>query len=279
MLHVENMTSRNFSFAVRLTDTMNWNQTEEDFKFMLELEPQGCFVLFDDAKPVGIVTTVSFGKIGWLGNLIITEAYREKGAGTLLAQHAVEYLTSKNSSTIGLYAYVDKIPFYNRLGFKYDSEFIILNGRGFTSQLQRNLKEADRNDIQEIIRFDRICFGSSRRKLLEPILLNLNNPCYLCLEDKRMLGYAIAKKYSDMAEIGPLVCRRGRSDVAVDLLKTILNKLKGLHVSVCVPKKESQILNMLMTSGFREDFRVARMFFQPEAVKDCVYIAESLERG
>ena len=102
MLHVENMTLKDFSFAVRLTDTMDWNQAEEDFEFMLQLEPQGCFVLFDDAKPIGIVTTVSFGKIGWLGNLIVTEAYRGKGAGTLLAQHAIEYLTSKNSLTVGL---------------------------------------------------------------------------------------------------------------------------------------------------------------------------------
>jgi len=48
---------------------------------------------------------------------------------------------------------------------------------------------------------------------------------------------------------------------------------------LCMPRKESSIINVLIESGFAEDFRVARMFFKPQTVKDCVYVAESLERG
>jgi hypothetical protein len=94
-----------------------------------------------------------------------------------------------------------------------------------------------------------------------------------------MIGYAATKVYEDMAEVGPLVCRKGRDDVAIALLEANLNKLNGLKVSLCMPKKESSIINVLIESGFAEDFRVARMFFKPQTVKDCVYVAESLERG
>jgi len=279
MFQIKNMRAEDFAFAVRITDTMNWKLVEEDFEFMLELEPQGCLVLFHDSERVGIVTTISFGKIGWLGNLIVAESHRGRGAGTLLARRAVKYLTSKNVETIGLYAYLDKIPFYQNLGFERDSEFIVLTGRGFYSSATANVREVKKEDIQGIINFDKNCFGASRRKLLEPILLDQNDLCYVSVEDGQMLGYAVSKTCKRTAELGPLMCRRERSDIAVNLLKANLNRLEGFDVFMCVPERELTILNVLKRTGFNEDFRVARMFFKPRTVKDCVYIAESLERG
>jgi len=85
--------------------------------------------------------------------------------------------------------------------------------------------------------------------------------------------------YEEMAEIGPLVCRQERHDIAIDLLKATLNRLRGFEVSMCVPKKENTILNMLKRAKFSENFRVAKMFLGPPIVKDCIYMAESLERG
>jgi GNAT superfamily N-acetyltransferase len=279
MFTVKTMSKEDFKFAVRITDTMSWNQAEEDFKFMTELEPEGCFVLLYDSERAGIVTTISFGRVGWLGNLIVDESHRKKRAGSLLVKHAVKYLTDKNVETVGLYAYTDKVPFYRTVGFEYDSEFVVLKGKGFSSPAAANLREAKRQDIQEIVDYDHSCFGASRRKLLEPILLDQDNLCYTSIENARISGYAVAKIYGRTAELGPLVCRQGRSDIAINLLKATLNRLKGSEVSMCVPKKESLILNMLMLSGFSESFRVARMFFGPPFVKDCIYIAESLERG
>ncbi len=279
MFKIKKMTPDNFEFAVNITDTMNWKMAEEDFEFMLKLEPKGCFVLLDDSEKIGIATTISFGKVGWFGNLIVAETHRNKGAGSQLVKHAIKYLTNKKAETIGLYAYLDKIPFYRKLGFEYDSEFIVLGGRGFSSLTMTNLREAKRGETQDIINFDKACFGASRKKLLEPILLDPNNSCYMATEDGQMLGYAAAKPYEDTAELGPLVCKQGRSDIAINLLKVNLNRLEGFDAYTCVPKKESAILNMLMKHGFKENFRVARMFFKPCTIKDCIYIAESLERG
>jgi hypothetical protein len=40
MFHVEKMKVDDFSFAVQLANTMNWNMAVEDFEFMAKLEPQ-----------------------------------------------------------------------------------------------------------------------------------------------------------------------------------------------------------------------------------------------
>ena len=82
-----------------------------------------------------------------------------------------------------------------------------------------------------------------------------------------------------MAEVGPLVCRRNRVDTAVALLKTVLGKLRGLEVFMCVPAAETAIIDVARKAGFQEEFRVARMFLGSVAAENCVYVAESLERG
>ncbi|MEM3641970.1 MAG: hypothetical protein QXH37_08635 [Candidatus Bathyarchaeia archaeon] len=126
--------------------------------------------------------------------------------------------------------------------------------------------------------FDSFYFGASRGKLLEKIANLEGNICYY-IEKGEIFGYAMAKVYDRYAEIGPLLCRRAYSDAAAALLKAVLNKLDGFEVSMCLPKKEENFISMLLDVGFTEDFDVARMFSGPLAFKDCIYIAESLERG
>ncbi|MGE5533230.1 MAG: hypothetical protein ACM3UN_02645, partial [Bacillota bacterium] len=69
MFQVRTMLAKDFLFATKLANTMNWNMAKEDFEFMSSLEPEGCFVLFDGSKKLGIATCISYGKIGWFGNL------------------------------------------------------------------------------------------------------------------------------------------------------------------------------------------------------------------
>jgi hypothetical protein len=48
---------------------------------------------------------------------------------------------------------------------------------------------------------------------------------------------------------------------------------------MCIPQKEKAILKMLVKSGFTENFRLARMFFVTPSIRECIFVAESLERG
>jgi predicted N-acetyltransferase YhbS len=279
MFHVKTMFPEDFDFAVRITDRMNWNLTTADFEFMTELEPDGCFVLLENSERIGLATTINFGTVAWFGNLIVNENHRGKGAGSLLVKHSIKYLRSKHAKTIGLYAYIDRIPFYKRLGFEYDSELTVLKGKGGSLPIKPVVKEAEKQDLEEIIEFDRSCFGASRRKLLDPIVSDPDNLCYVSIEEGQMVGYVVAKVYRQMGEIGPLICRREREEVAISLLNAVLSRLEEYDISLYVPNKERVILETLGELRFAESFRVAKMFFGSPIVKDCVNVAESLERG
>jgi GNAT superfamily N-acetyltransferase len=281
MFHVEKMEANDFQFAVQLANTMNWNMTTEDFEFMAELEPQGCFVLFHGSERIGIATGICFGKVGWFGNFIVKEDYRRKGAGTFLVKHAVNYLKSKGVETIGLYAYYHLIEFYKNFGFKPDMDFLVLQGKVVSSLTEETLqlRETEKQDAATLIDFDSQCFGAHRKKLLETILLNTRNLGYMSTDKDEIIGYVTTKVYDQMAEVGPLVCHKNRADVAVLLLKTILGKLRNLDVFICIPTEETALLEALLKAGFQEDFRVTRMFLGPAVAKNCIYLAESLERG
>ena len=279
MFHVEKMAADDFPFAIQLTDTVNWNMTEEDFRLMIELEPDGCFILCDDSEKIGVATSVSFGKVGWFGNLIVHEDYRKRGVGTLLVKHAIRYLKSRNVETIGLYAYPWLLRFYGDLGFERDEDFVVLRGKGFSSDRRSYLKEASKENMEAVVGFDSRCFGASRRKLLKHILFNADNLCYVSGGNGTIAGYVAAKVYGGMAEVGPAVCSQARDDIAVALLRAVLDRLEGFEIFMCVPRRDAVVLDMLFKGGFREDFRVVRMFSGPAIARGCFYIAESLERG
>jgi hypothetical protein len=205
--------------------------------------------------------------------------YRKRGAGSLLVRHSIKYLTSVNVKTIGLYAYLDKVPFYENLGFSLDSDFAVMEGRGFFSSSITRVRKAANQDIESILDYDKHCFGESRSKSLRPILLDSDNLCYVLVEGDRTFGYIVAKLYRGKVELGPMVCQNGYREIAIDLLKTILSKVKDLEVSVLVPRKEKSIMETLARASFTESFRVVRMFLGSSIPDKCVFLPESLERG
>ena len=279
MFRVEKMSPEDYEFATRLSDTMDWDASEDDFEFMAKLEPEGSFVLYSDSKKAGIATAISFGKVGWLGNIIVSKEHRGRGGGSLMVQKAIEYLTNRGVETVGLYSYTDRVPFYSTHGFRFDSRFIVMKGKGFSETTKSKVRAAATDDERSIFDLDKSCFGGLRSRLLEPILRDPANLCYVSTDDDQLLGFATAKVYDEASEIGPLVCRGNRSSVATDLLKMLFKKLKGCEVSLCVPEKEAGILNLLRQHGFKEHLVLARMFRGAPIVNDYVYVAESLERG
>jgi len=266
-------------FAVKLANTMKWDMTTEDFSFNMKLEPEGCLVLFDGQERVGVATCINYGTAGWFGNLVVSQECQKRGAGTFLLNHAISYLQNKGVTLIGLYAYPHLLDFYGKLGFKPDTEFLVLKAKTISTKKNMQLKQADIEDLQKIAKFDHQHFGASRKKLLEQIFLGKQNFFYLIQEKSKIIGYAATKIASGTAEVGPLVCIKNQPKAAVALLNAILSKLNGSEGIMCVPATQQSLIETAALAGFREESRLLRMFLGAHIGEDCWYLAESLERG
>ena len=279
MFKVKPMQPKDFLFATELANTMDWNMAPEDFQFNSILEPEGCLILFDDSKPLGIATCISYGKVGWFGNLIVKEEARHRRAGSLLVKHAIDYLQDKGVETIGLYAYPNLQKFYGDLGFKADEEVTVFQSKKVKPLLEGKLQKIGKNHFQATAKFDRECFGDDRTKLLESIILEESNLAYYLAKGNEFVGYVASTVYETMAWVGPLMCKEANCDGAVKLLNCVLGELPGKTAFAAIPKKETKLIATLLKAGFKEDFSVVRMYFGPSAARNCIYLAESLERG
>ena len=273
------MSEGDFGFATRLANTMGWNMAPEDFQFNSSLDPEGCLVALHGRERVGIITSISFGNVGWFGNLVVKEKYRRMGAGKLLVEHAVSLLQRKGAQTIGIYAYPAVTSFYGNLGFKVDEDFAVFQSEAIGSLAPEALPTIEKQQIAAVEEFDGRCFGADRKRLLESVILEEGNLSFFKSEGREIVGYIAATVYEKMAWVGPLICVEGRVDVAAALLKAVIPKLSGKSVYAVLPKKEPALADMLFSAGFEEDFCVTRMFLGEAVAKNCIYMPESLERG
>ncbi len=280
MFSINLMSSTDFKFAVALTDTMNWNMTEDDFAFMIDLEPQGCFMLYSNSKPIGLATTITFDYVGWIGNVIVDQSFRHQGAGSFLVDHAIRYLETTNVTTIYIYAYPAKVSFYQHLGFNTDSNYIVIHGSPqVLPQTTINIIPGTTNYYPMILDFDTHCLGYSRHKLLNSLFTFSSTRCYIALINDRIQGYALIKDYTSMAELGPVVCARGAKHLSYQLIYSALRDTIESDTFMCIPQNECALIKSLTSNGFQEDFRVVRMLRGRSLPIDCMQIAESLERG
>ena len=280
MFQVEVMSAKDYGFAVDLTNTMNWNMTVADFRFNQFLEPNGCLTLFSNSVPVGVATCISFGKVGWFGNLIIEQKYQRHGAGRLLLEHAISYLQSKGVETIGIYAYPYLKEFYGKSGFKTDIDLTVMRNDQVHTNIWSSIELETQPDFSVLTSFDNQFFGADRSRLLKSIMQEKNSICYASMVSKKEVnGYILSKTSENIAEVGPLVCRPDKPDVALELLKAMLLRLENRRVLLYLPQNQRGLEEFLLRAGFRKDFSLSRMFLGMPKIQNSIHLAESLERG
>src|SRR2546422_4281388 len=79
--------------AMKLKDSAGWNQTEEDWRRIMELEPEGCFGIEQEGRLVATTTAICYGReLAWIGMVLTDAAFRGQGLASRLMRRAPEFL-------------------------------------------------------------------------------------------------------------------------------------------------------------------------------------------
>ncbi len=104
--------------AMLLKDAEGWNQTEQDWRRLLELSPDGCFGIEHEGKLVATTTTTSYGReLAWIGMVITAPEFRGHGLATRLLSAALEFLDARQTRWVKLDATSMGTGLYRKFGF------------------------------------------------------------------------------------------------------------------------------------------------------------------
>lgn len=257
-------TKGDVEFAYESCKNEHWNHSSRSIERMLGYEPKGCFVAEVDRKRVGHVFSICYGKVGWIGFLIVNKKYRRIGVGTLLMKKAIGYLQDNGVETIKLDAVPEIADLYRKLGFVDEFEslrFMRINKNG-TYTVSTNISPLKRDDLRKTAVFDSHYFGANRLKVLSELYEDSPEHCFISHAGSNIAGYIMFYEAERGYRIGPWVCDPAYSSTAKELVIKCMETLENnTEVYIGVPAANNLAVRILQDLGFNQFSRSIRMHF------------------
>jgi GNAT superfamily N-acetyltransferase len=248
--------------AMQLKQLARWNQTEADWRSLLEIEPNGCFAAVLDDQLVGTTTTTRYGsELAWVGMVLVRPENRRTGIATKLFETALKYLDGK-VRTVKLDATADGKPVYERFGFQVESLIERWARAGRSDRVSTTCAESnktiDRDTRQDILELDRSVFAADRSVLIDK---RLDDSCVPIVSvraaDQSLRGYGWARAGSNATYVGPVVSRD--PERVTELLDRILDELDQQSAYIDFNCRWGNGRALLAERGFEKQRDLVRM--------------------
>jgi ribosomal protein S18 acetylase RimI-like enzyme len=241
--------------AMRLKEAAGWNQTEADWRRLIELEPNGCFAAIENDQLVGTTTTTTYqGDLAWIGMVLVDPRHRRRGIATKLMETALAYLNGK-VAVVKLDATAEGSAVYEKFGFKKES----LSERWLGSGKSRSIEREDTViNLEELLALDRRAFGADRSRLIKALIDDST-----LFRDEN--GYALARAGTKAAYIGPVVTTAAAQ--VENLLDRVLDQLSGTSVYIDFCTECGVSSSVLANRGFVKERDLIRMSYGSRSTK------------
>nr|MDO8097867.1 GNAT family N-acetyltransferase [Candidatus Njordarchaeota archaeon] len=271
---IRRFTLDDIEFAFQITSKENWGYSKKDFASMLD-EGLGSHFVAEESegrRGIGMISTYDYGgKLGWIGNVVVLEEFRQRGVASALVKHGVKNLRTDGIKTIRLYSYLQAELLYRRLGFIREGVLGVFSARfgGRRSQAgskvsssKSNLMTVDQVNLERLFHLDETCFGADRKKMLKSVIQDKNATSFVEAQGTsrdKILGYVIASKGETDCNIGPMVCDPKREDIAEELIEATMDHFNAEKFSMVTALENVTSTKILRKLGYEKTIEVLRM--------------------
>jgi len=247
--------------AMKLSTEQGWNQTEKDWKLLIESPQNVCLLAEYGNKIVGTSTAFTYsGDVAWIGMVLVDKEYRGQGLSKLLLENIFKKLKSYKS--IKLDATPEGLQVYKKFNFK--EEYLITR---MTIPSIVNLSSVEDHlllepilskDINEIIALDELVFGANRAQLIQSLINEYPQKAWLLKRNNCVSGLVLGREGSNYYQIGPVIASTFHD--AKILISKALKGLENKPIVVDVLDDKEDLINWLHSIGFTNQRHFVRMY-------------------
>jgi len=259
---IREMTGVDIPAAMRLKDAAGWNQTAEDWRNLLAIEPRGCWVEEIDEAGVktvaGSTMLVCYGRdLGWIGMVLVLPEFRGRGIARRLMEHALGFAEENAVRCLALDATDMGWPLYRDLGFEDEAP---IERWALEVPLAGSLPEADPSTsdvvnverLATIMELDRSAFGADRGRMIEQIVRSCGPDVWVASQ-----GYLLSRPGSKARFLGPCVAKEPQ--VAQAMIAALLRRHRGETVFWDLLPANAAARELAESLGFRCARKLIRM--------------------
>ena len=213
---------------VELREAVGWGFHDWALRVVLLPPHARCLVVVDEHDlVVGVGSGISYGALGFVGNMIVDEDHRRLGIGSAILEAVIDFLAGRGASRQELYATPAGRPLYARHGFELIGPSTMVRvPRGVVPHSDAvELADAGPAELGDIVAYDAPRFGGDRPTVLGPMLADRERPLVTARRDGEIVGYGWVRP--DGERIGPLIA--DRPDVAAALVGAAFERMPSVE--------------------------------------------------
>jgi GNAT superfamily N-acetyltransferase len=262
--------------GLRLKKQAGWNQLEADWRRLLDLQPDVCFLAESDGVGVGTVTTCRFGPVAWIAMMLVDEAYRRRGIGRALMTRALDELDSQGVRSVRLDATPKGRPMYESLGFV--AEATLGRYRGVLPPADGPASPQTVADLDEVIALDRQVTGTDRERLIRRLAREHPESLRVVRTGRETSGFLLSRPGSTARQIGPCIADEQAGRL---LLADVRSRYAGETVLFDVPTTNATAAELVGSWGLQAERVLVRMGRGPRVVEDLnrIWAGSGPEKG
>lgn len=246
---VEVLTPADAEAVSPLSIEAGWNQTVEDWRFMLEAG-EGLGLRGPSGRWVGSAVALSLGpRLSWLCMVLVARDRRRHGIGTRLLRTSIDAVRARGG-VAGLDATELGRPVYLPLGFRdlYPLSRWRLDRPALaaTPPVGCMVRSFETRDLPAVTAFDEMRSAMRRGPVLRYLFASAPNLAFVAEREGRLLGYGLGRPGRVATQIGPVVA--DDEDVGLLLLGRGIAAVEP-GVLIDVPDRHGRLVDWLRAQG------------------------------